>query len=135
MLEGETARPARRQTGGDVTTGPEREAAGDGQDMTATLADMLDSQIRPCVRSSADAPVDMDLDVIVEVRLNRDGTLTEPPTLKNEARVMGSSNRYLRVAGQRALRAVIECAPYRLPTEFYQQWRLLEVNVDSQADG
>ncbi|TGY90466.1 hypothetical protein E5163_04930 [Marinicauda algicola] len=100
--------------------------------MTATLSDMMASQIARCLRSSADAPADMDLAVLVEVRLNRDGTLAGPPRLVQEARVMGSTNPYLRVAGQRALRAVIDCAPYRMPAEAYQQWRLLEVNVDPQ---
>jgi hypothetical protein len=46
---------------------------------------------------------------------------------------MNSSNPFLRVAGERALRAVIECAPYQLPAQNYQEWRLLEVNVDTQA--
>lgn len=100
--------------------------------MTATLQDMLRSQIARCTRSNADAPADMDLRVIVELRLERDGSLTSPPRLRDEARVMNSPNPFLRVAGERAMRAVIDCQPYRLPPEAYAQWRLLEVNVDTQ---
>jgi outer membrane biosynthesis protein TonB len=117
----------------NAETGEARGAAGSGTAMTATLSDMMSSQIARCVRSSADAPSDMELGVQVSVRLNRDGTLSDAPRLTNEARVLGSPNPYLRVAGQRALRAVIDCAPYRMPAENYQQWRLLEVNVDTQA--
>ena len=117
---------------GQAETGETRQGAGAGTAMTATLSDMMASQIARCLRSSADAPADMDLAVLVEVRLNRDGTLAGPPRLVHEARVMGSTNPYLRVAGQRALRAVIDCAPYRMPSEAYQQWRLLEVNADPQ---
>lgn len=113
--------------------GATRSAAGGGTAMTATLQAMAASQIARCVRSNADAPADMDLRVIVEVRLERDGALAGAPRLLDEGRVLNSPNPFLRVAGERALRAVIDCAPYRLPPENYQQWRLLEVNVDTQT--
>ncbi|MFW6299642.1 MAG: hypothetical protein ACOC20_01805, partial [Oceanicaulis sp.] len=64
--------------------------------------------------------------------LERNGALAEPPRLANEARVLNSPNPFLRVAGERALRAVIDCAPYDLPAANYAEWRLLEVHVDTQ---
>lgn len=113
--------------------GEARRSAGAGTAMTATLQAMAASQIQRCVRSNADAPSNMDLRVVVQVRLERDGSIASPPRLMDERRVMNSSNPFLRVAGERALRAVIECAPYQLPAQNYQEWRLLEVNVDTQA--
>jgi outer membrane biosynthesis protein TonB len=113
--------------------GEARRGAGEGTAMTATLQDMLRSQIARCTRSNADAPSNMDLRVVVEVRLERSGALSSPPRLRDEARVMNSSNPFLRVAGERAVRAVIDCQPYRLPPEAYGQWRHLEVMVDTQA--
>lgn len=113
--------------------GETRRGAGEGTAMTATLQDMLRSQIARCTRSNADAPSNMDLRVVVEVRLERNGALSSPPRLRDEARVMNSSNPFLRVAGERAVRAVIDCQPYRLPAEAYAQWRHLEVMVDTQA--
>lgn len=113
--------------------GEARRGAGEGTAMTATLQDMLRSQIARCTRSNADAPSNMDLRVVVEVRLERSGALSTPPRLRDEARVMNSSNPFLRVAGERAVRAVIDCQPYRLPPEAYAQWRHLEVMVDTQA--
>ena len=100
--------------------------------MTATLQALAASQIARCVRSNADAPSGMDLRVIVRVRLERTGELAEPPQLVDAARIRNSPNPYLRVAGERALRAVIDCAPYALPSENYAEWRLLEVNIDTQ---
>jgi len=110
----------------------ERRRAGAGTAMTATLQTMAASQIARCVRSNADAPADMNLAVVVEVRLERDGSLSRPPRLVDESRILNSPNPFLRVAGERAMRAVIECAPYRLPPEAYAEWRLLHVNVDTQ---
>lgn len=112
--------------------GEAREASGAGTAMTASLQAMAAGQITRCVRSNADAPAGMDLAVVVEVRLSRNGELAEPPRLKNASRVLNSSNPFLRVAGERAMRAVIECAPYELPAANYAEWRLLEVNVDTQ---
>ena len=113
-------------------TGEARRGAGPGTAMTATLQAMAASQIQQCTRSNADAPADMDLAVVVRVRLERNGELAEPPRLVEEGRVLNSPNPFLRVAGERALRAVIDCAPYELPSQNYAEWRLLEVNVDTQ---
>jgi outer membrane biosynthesis protein TonB len=109
-----------------------RERSGAGTAMTATLQALAAGQIQRCTRSNADAPVNMDLAVTVEVRLERNGQLSEPPRLKNAARIVNSPNPFMRVAGERALRAVIDCAPYDLPPANYAEWRLLEVNVDTQ---
>jgi outer membrane biosynthesis protein TonB len=113
-------------------TGDTREGAGPGTAMTATLQALAASQIQRCTRSNADAPVNMDLAVVVRVRLERNGDLAEPPRLVDEGRVLNSPNPFLRVAGERALRAVIDCAPYELPAQNYAEWRLLEVNIDTQ---
>jgi len=121
-------RPANQGEAGEA-----RRSAGAGTAMTATLQAMAAGQIQRCVRSNADAPSNMDLAVVVQVRLERDGSLAAPPRLLEQRRVMNSTNPFLRVAGERALRAVIECAPYQLPAQNYQEWRLLEVNVDTQA--
>lgn len=126
---GDLVERSREQAPQNADTGAFRNAVGSGEDMTASLSTILSSQIAQCNRTMADAPADMELGVIVEVRLQRDGTLDGAPRLKDAGRINNSSNPYLRVAGQRALRAVINCAPYRLPSENYQQWRLLEVAI------
>lgn len=124
---------SRDQAGGGATDqGEQRSGAGAGTAMTATLQALAASQIQRCTRSNADAPVGMDLAVVVRVRLERNGALAEPPRLVDEGRVLNSPNPFLRVAGERALRAVIDCAPYALPPQNYAEWRLLEVNVDTQ---
>ena len=123
----------RRAPAGPAEAGEARRGAGAGVAMTATLQSLAASQIQRCVRSNADAPSDMDLAVVVEVRLQRNGELDGAPRLIDQNRILNSGDPYLRVAGERALRAVIECAPYRLPSDAYAQWRLLQVNVDTQS--
>lgn len=125
-------RSRERRNDPNAETGEDRSRSGAGTAMTATLQAMAAGQIARCTRSNADAPANMDLAVVVEVRLERNGQLSEPPRLKNEGRVLNSPNPFLRVAGERALRAVIDCAPYELPAANYAEWRLLEVNVDTQ---
>ena len=113
---------------GTPDTGERRRSAGDGEQMTATLQDMLQSHLARCWRNSLDAPDPDELAVRIVFSLDRNGELTSPPRLVDQARVLNSPNPYLRVAGERALRAANQCAPYPLPPEHYSQWRQIEVN-------
>lgn len=125
-LEREVDR-ARAETG-TPDEGERRRSVGDGEQMTATLQDMLQSHLARCWRNSLDAPDPDELAVQVELSLGRDGNLTSPPRLVDQGRVLNSPNPYLRVAGERALRAANQCAPYPLPPEYYSQWRQITVN-------
>lgn len=122
-LAEDTAQSAQAQT-----QGQNQARVGAGTANTANIRDLMFTQVRRCWRMPADAPNPEQLGVTVSIRLERNGTLAEPPRLHDEARVMGSSNPYLQVAGERAVRAVVECQPYRLPPEDYSQWRSTTLN-------
>lgn len=107
--------------------GETQRGAGPGTADTATLSDFIRSQANRCWRNSRDAPNPERLIVIVQVRLNRDGSLAEAPSVSNAARIRSSGDPYWQVAQERALAAIIDCAPYRLPSEQYAQWRLIDV--------
>lgn len=107
--------------------GETQRGAGAGTADTATLSDFIRSQANPCWRNSRDAPNPERLVVTIRVRLNRDGTLAEPPISTNSSRIRASGDGYWQVAQERALAAIIDCAPYRLPSEQYAQWRLIDV--------
>lgn len=98
-----------------------------------TLADSIRSQAQRCFRSSVDAPNPERLIVMVRVRLNRDGTLDGQPEELNANAIDRSDNRYWRVARDRALAAIIDCAPYRLPAEYYSIWRRIDVTFRSET--
>jgi len=115
--------------------GPLRAAVGDGEQMTATLQAMLRSHLSRCWRASLDAPEPDELAVQLVLDLDRSGELTGPPRLTDQARILNSPNPYLRVAGERALRAAVQCQPYPLPPEAYSEWRQIEVNFSPSLYG
>lgn len=115
------------QTNRATEQGETQRAIGAGTADNGTLADLIRSQANRCWRNSRDAPNPERLIVNVQVRLNRDGTLAAPPVAANAARIRSSGDPYWQVAQDRALAAIIDCAPYRLPSEQYAQWRLIDV--------
>lgn len=118
-----------------VDEGPFRAAVGDGEQMTATLQAMIRSHLSRCWRASLDAPEPDELAVQLVLNLDRSGELTGPPRLTDQARILNSPNPYLRVAGERALRAAVQCQPYPLPPEAYSEWRQIEVNFSPSLYG
>jgi colicin import membrane protein len=40
--------------------------------------------------------------------------------------ISNPSTPYFRVYQESALRAIIECAPYKLPTAFFDEWKFFE---------
>ncbi|WP_291841544.1 hypothetical protein [Maricaulis sp.] len=115
--------------------GATRNAVGNGEEMTATLQVMLRSHLSRCWRASLDAPEPDELAVQLVLDLDRNGELTGPPRIIDQSRVLNSPNPYLRVAGERALRAAVQCQPYPLPPEAYSQWRQIEVNFSPSLYG
>ena len=108
------------------------EREGSGFQLTAREEDLLkgriSAQLRECWRlpgsgGGASIPV-----VTVKWQLNRDGSLRGVP------KVIGrrSSPTY-RVAAENAVRAVVQCAPYRLPKDKYEAWRVIEWDFDPKA--
>lgn len=108
--------------------GDRRRAVGNGESNTATLQVILQNHLARCWRNSLDAPHPDELAVEVELSLDRNGELMGPPRLVDQGRVLNSPNPYLRVAGERALRAASVCAPYPLPPEQYSEWRQITAN-------
>jgi len=115
------------------SSGSTQDASSSYEALGVTLADSIRSQAQPCFRSSADAPNPERLNVVVRVRLNRDGSLDGRPDILNRQAIDVSGDRYLRVARDRALAAVIECAPYRLPAEHFSIWRRIDVTFRSDG--
>ena len=119
---------AARTDAGAPDQGAQREAVGTGATNTADLATLIRSQTYRCWRTVADMPNPENLGVIVEVRLNRDGSLSGSPRVKDLGRIQASGNSFWLTAAERAQTAVLDCAPYNLPADRYSQWRLIEVN-------
>jgi hypothetical protein len=92
------------------------------QDEAAQLAAELQRQVLSCwnppgVNVSA---------VTVRFRLNRNGSLAGEPTLVKDASMAQSQP-----TAESALRAVRNCAPFKLPAVSYEWWQEVEVKFDA----
>lgn len=92
--------------------------------MTMDLVDALRSQIARCWTPPVGAPNAADLVVDLDLFLNPDGSVAQPPQLLGTSG--GAGNPYARAAAEAAKRAIYECEPYKLPADRYSQWR--EIN-------
>ena len=65
--------------------------------------------------------------VTLNINLNQDGTLIGYPEIANSSSIKSDVHH---VAAESAVRAVIQCQPYKLPVEKYQSWREVKMNFD-----
>jgi hypothetical protein len=98
--------------------------------MHADLQDALRSMIRPCWSPQTGAPNAADLVVDFDISLNPDGSVAQAPQLTGQSASMVASNTYTRAAADAARRAIIECAPYKLPANQYATWRAFTFHFD-----
>jgi hypothetical protein len=94
------------------------QGVGAGNAMTASIVDALRSQIRPCWSLQSYPPNPNDLIVDFDLTLNKDGSVAH---LQSDA--MRSGNPYTRASAEAAERAIVSCAPYKLPPDSYNMWR------------
>ncbi|MBI1393168.1 MAG: hypothetical protein GC152_10560 [Alphaproteobacteria bacterium] len=128
--------PATRQP---TTEGETREAIGAGDVLAASDITKIRAAVSRCWNASAivGAPEPEKLQVRLEVRLNRDGSLLENPKVLNATQINLSGNRFWKVAEQNAVRAVVQCQPYDfLKADRYDAWKEIEFVFDpSQMAG
>ncbi len=108
----------------------DREGAGDRRGNTASLQAALRRQIGYCWRGIEDLPREDQIDVVLRVELNRDGSLaTNVDLISPSSRPIGRSG----LAVDLALRAVRKCAPYKLPEDDYEEWQLIDVTIGPRS--
>lgn len=116
-----------------------RPAIGAGDRLTASEIDKMRAAVSRCWNASAiiGAPEPEKLVVVIDIDLNRDGSLAGTPRVVNALEINLSGNRFWKVAEQNAIRAVQACAPYDFfdPAR-YQEWKAFTLNFDpSQMAG
>jgi outer membrane biosynthesis protein TonB len=94
--------------------------------MVADLQDSLRTQVQQCWSPQIGAPNAADMVVDFDLLLNQDGSVAQPPQLTATSQAAAASNPYTRAAAEAARRAIMECAPYKLPADRYSQWH--EIN-------
>ncbi|MEJ2116837.1 MAG: hypothetical protein P8Y36_02595 [Alphaproteobacteria bacterium] len=98
---------------------------GDSNRLSANEIDAFRAQVSRCWTPpvgglGADAII-----VKLHIMLNKDGTLAHPPRVKNRV-----NSPFFTPAADSALRAVLQCEPYRMPPEKFSQWRDMLLTFD-----
>ncbi len=91
---------------------------GKAADNSATWGAMFQSQVERCWKKPYGGLESQNPEVSFEIKLKRDGTLEAPPVPEGSP-----GTPYLRVYQESALRAIIECQPYNLPPQFFEEWK------------
>jgi outer membrane biosynthesis protein TonB len=93
-------------------------AKGTAADNSATWGAMFKQQVERCWKKPYGAIESQKPEVAFAIRLKRDGTLEGSPVPEGVP-----ATPYLRVYQESALRAILECQPYKLPSALYEEWK------------
>ena len=93
-------------------------AHGKSADNSATWGAMFKQQVERCWKKPYGGIESQKPEAAFAIRLKRDGTLEGMPVPEGTP-----GTPYLRVYQESALRAIIECQPYKLPAAFYEEWK------------
>jgi colicin import membrane protein len=93
-------------------------AKGSSADNSATWGALFQSQVERCWKKPYGGIEAQKSEAAFAIRLKRDGTLEGMPVPEGTP-----ATPYLRVYQESALRAIIECQPYKLPAAFFEEWK------------
>ncbi len=97
---------------------------------TATLQAMMQVQMERCWSPPAGAKDAQNLKVTIRIWLTLEGKLVRSPQILGQSFLSSSESSFYRVAAESAARAVRHCAPYNLPKELYEEWKVINFNFD-----
>ena len=104
-------------------------ARGTAADNSATWGSMFKSQVERCWKKPYGGIEAQQTEAAFIIRLKRDGTLEGMPVPDGTP-----ATPYLRVYQESALRAIIECQPYKLPAAFFDEWKYFFARVHRTQD-
>jgi outer membrane biosynthesis protein TonB len=91
---------------------------GSAADNSASWGKMFQQQVERCWKKPFGGIESQNPEAAFSIRLKRDGTLETTPVPEG-----APATPYLRVYQESALRAIIECQPYRLPAQWFDEWK------------
>jgi outer membrane biosynthesis protein TonB len=91
---------------------------GAAADNSATWGAMFQQQVERCWKKPFGGIESQNPEAAFSIRLKRDGTLESAPMPEGTP-----ATPYLRVYQESALRAIIECQPYKLPAVYFEEWK------------
>ncbi len=104
----------------------ERKGAGERRGNTASLQAAMKRYISVCWIGVSDQPVEYQFNVVVAMSLDSSGKLKgDLKLIEPRSRPVGRGG----VTVERAMDAVRQCAPYKLPPDDYEQWKDIQVTI------
>jgi outer membrane biosynthesis protein TonB len=87
----------------------------------AGIRDAIRRQIQPCADKQVNpGPGANEIVTVLNLRMNRDGTLAANPRMVRQTGVTGENERYAQRVTDLGIAAFRACAPLRLPAEYYE---------------
>ena len=102
-------------------------AKGAAADNSATWGALFKEQVLRCWKKPYGGVEPQRVEAEFSIKLKKDGTLEAMPIAQTSP-----ASPFQRVFQESGLRAIIECAPYRLPPAFFEEWRYFNPVFDSR---
>ena len=97
---------------------------------TATLEQAIRAQVAQCWNPPIGGEDVRSMTVLLRIQLNKGGGVIGVPEVLGQTGVTPGNQAYARAFAESARRAVIRCAPLQLPAEYFDEWKLFELNFD-----
>ena len=102
-------------------------AKGKAADNSATWGALFKEQVLRCWKKPYGGIEAQRVEAEFSIKLKKDGTLEAMPAAQTSP-----ASPFQRVFQESGLRAIIECAPYRLPAAFFEEWKFFNPVFDSR---
>lgn len=96
----------------------------------ATLEQAIRAQVAPCWNPPIGGADVKKMTVVLRIELSKDGNVLGRPSVVSQTGVTPANGDYARAFAETARRAVLRCAPLKLPADMYDAWRAFELNFD-----
>jgi hypothetical protein len=100
---------------------------GKAADNSATWGALFKEQVLRCWKKPYGGIEAQRVEAEFSIKLKKDGTLEAMPAAQTTP-----ASPFQRVFQESGLRAIIECAPYRLPPAFFEEWKYFNPVFDSR---
>lgn len=97
---------------------------------TASLAAAIRAQIAPCWNPPIGGTDVKKMTVVLGIELGRDGGVIGQPRVIGQTGATAGNARYAKAFADTAVRAVLRCAPLKLPADMFDAWKSFELNFD-----
>ena len=97
---------------------------------TATLEQAIRAQVAPCWNPPIGGEDVRNMTVLLRIQLNRQGAVVGVPEILDQTGITPGNQSYARAFAESARRAVMRCSPLQLPAEYFEAWKLFELNFD-----